>query len=370
MDITIHNAQFSYHIGGTERLIYEQIKNLINYEDIKITLVTAQTKNKSPFYKEIEELNNKRLKIFTFGGVESLGIPNRFDSNNPCRWHLESFNFGLQTQEFYKKHKSDLIITHFSTDSLFVPRRFVNVLHFHGFPLESSELGELSLDRPDFFISVSNYVKNRWVSLYPFLKNKNIKVIYPGIDTSKFKSINLDKEIDIIFVGRLIKIKGIYSLLEAIKKIDIPLKVILVGNGPEKEEINNRIKDIKNHDISLFSNIHEKELIRLYNQSKIGVFPSYAKEGMVLTMLEAASCGCSVITSNSCSMPEFVKDNINGLLSEPRNGEDIAKKIKLLLNHPKLRKMLGDKASKKIAEKWDTKLKVKELLDYYRSLIK
>ena len=156
MKVTIHNAQFSHHIGGTERLIYEQIKNLLDYKDVQITLVTTKTKNKSQLYKEIERLKNKNLKVFTFDGSESLGIQNIFDSNNPCRWHFESFTFGLQTQEFYKEHKSDLVVTYFSTDSLFISRNFLNVFHFHGFPLEASELGELSLNRPDFFISISN----------------------------------------------------------------------------------------------------------------------------------------------------------------------------------------------------------------------
>ena len=50
MKIAIHNAQFSYHIGGTERLIYDQIKNLLNYSDVELILVTTKTKFKSPFW--------------------------------------------------------------------------------------------------------------------------------------------------------------------------------------------------------------------------------------------------------------------------------------------------------------------------------
>jgi len=370
MKVTIHNAQFSHHIGGTERLIYEQIKNLLDYKDVQITLVTTKTKNKSQLYKEIERLKNKNLKVFTFDGSESLGIQNIFDSNNPCRWHFESFTFGLQTQEFYKEHKSDLVVTYFSTDSLFISRNFLNVFHFHGFPLEASELGELSLNRPDFFISISNYIKYKWVELYPFLKSKDIKVIYPGIDTSKFKSFDLNKSVDIIFVGRLIKIKGIDDLLEALKKIETSLKVILVGDGPEKSAINKMIKEIKGHNISLLSNVHEEELIKLYNQSKIGIFPSYAKEGVILTMLEAASCGCSIITTNSCSMPEFIKDNVNGLLAEPKNPEDLARKIRFLLQNESVMRELGKNAREEILLEWDTKERVKQLYNCYKGFVK
>ena len=44
MKIAIHNAQFSNHIGGTERLIYYQIKNLLRIEDLKITLITKKVR--------------------------------------------------------------------------------------------------------------------------------------------------------------------------------------------------------------------------------------------------------------------------------------------------------------------------------------
>ena len=59
------------------------------------------------------------------------------------------------------------------------------------------------------------------------------------------------------------------------------------------------------------------ELIGYYNKSKICVFHSFAREGVLTTMLEAASCGRPIITSNCCGMPDFLKHELNGLLVEP-----------------------------------------------------
>ncbi len=369
MKIAIHNAQFSYHLGGTERLIYDQIRHLINYHGVKLTLITSKTKFKSRFFKKIEKL--KGLKVVCFDGIESLKIPNYYNSNNPKKWHSESFIFGSEAYNYYKTHKFSLVITHFSTDSLFIPANQKNILHLHGTPLTSSELGVLSVKRPDAFVSVSQNVKQGWIKLYPELNRKLIEVIYPNIDHKKFKPMSLKKDIDILFVGRFILIKGIYDLLGSIKKLKKEVKVVLIGDGPEREKIKQKIKKLKFADkIRIISNISDKELSKMYNKTKIAVFPSYAKEGMVLAMLESASSGAAIITSKACSMPEFIKEYDTGLLAKPQNPIDLAKKINILLGNRALRNRLGRNARKKIVKEWNTKKRIHELYQFYQRTAK
>lgn len=371
MKIAIHNAQFSYHIGGTERLIYDQIKNLLSYTNIELTLITANTRFESPFFKKIKKLKKRNLKIITFDGSEKFKRSNQYDSNNPLKWHLESFIFGLETYQFYEKNKFDLVITHFATDSLFIPEKQKNILHLHGAPLNNSEIGTLSIEKPSAFISVSKNVKEKWIELYPKLNKKLIKVVYPNINEKKFKPMNLKRDIDLLFVGRFILIKGIYDLLKAIRLLKRNIKVVLVGDGPEKENIKKTIKEFKiSNKIKIFSKIPDKELSILYNRAKITVFPSYAKEGMVLTMLEAASSEAAIITSNACSMPEFVKHYKTGLLVEPQNPLDLSNKIKILLNDEKLRRRLGLNARKEIIKEWNTKKRINELYKFYKEINK
>ncbi len=373
MKIAVHNAQFSYHIGGAERLIYDQIQNLLNYPNVELTLITTKTSFKSPFFKKIKELEREKrnIKIITFNGLEKIRILNPYDSNNPFRWHLESLIFGLEAYQFYKKNKFDLIITHFSTDSLFIPINQKNILHLHGTPLSSSEIGTLSIEKPSAFVSVSENVKEGWIKLYPKLNEKLIKVVYPNINEEKFKQMNIKRDIDVLFVGRFILIKGIYDLLKAIKSLKKDIKVVLVGDGPEKENIKKTIREFKiNNKIKIFSNISDKELSIIYNRAKIAVFPSYAKEGMVLTMLEAAASGTAIITSNTCSMPEFVKHHKTGLLVKPQDPTDLSKKIDLLLVNEKLRKRLGLNARNEIIKEWNTKKRIDELYKFYKEVSK
>mgnify|MGYP001611081929 FL=1 len=227
-------------------------------------------------------------------------------------------------------------------------------------------MGEISTKRPDYFIAVSKYVRNNWLKLYPSIKKEKIEVIYPGIESDKFIRKDVQKSFDVLFVGRFISIKGINDLIDAISLIKIPLKICLVGTGPERRNIIKKILKLNLNDkFSIVSNINDNSLINFYNAAKITVFPSYAKEGVLLTMLEAASCGCAIITSNSCSMPEFLKNNRNGLLFKPKDPKDLASKIIKLLLDDRLRLSLGKNAEKDIRNKWDNKIRIKELINKY-----
>ena len=99
MKIAIHNAQFSSHVGGTERLIYYQIKNLLNIPGVKITLITKKTNNPSIFFKEIKHISNGNLRIIE---LKTKNMTNNYNSNNPLKWHLESLEFGLCTNQIYQ----------------------------------------------------------------------------------------------------------------------------------------------------------------------------------------------------------------------------------------------------------------------------
>jgi len=364
MNIAIHNSQFSYHIGGTERLIYYQIKGLLNFSDMSITLITSKTQNPSFLYQEIKLLNSPRLKILEIDISHSYINP--YNANNSLRWHVESVYFGLACQNIYKTTNFDFVVTHFSTDSLFIPYNQKNVLHLHGIPSEYSEIGELSTRRPNFFIAVSEYVKNGWTSFYPFIENKKITVVYPGVEDKKFVTRDIEKKIDILYVGRFISIKGIYNLIEAVSKIDNSLHICLVGDGPDREIISQAIEKMcVQHKVELLTHVSDEKLIELYNSSKIVALPSYAKEGVLLTMLEAASCGCAIITSNACSMPEFIRDKENGILFEPKNSQDLLLKINLLLYDKNLREKIGKSAQESINQEWNNKNRIHELYDIY-----
>lgn len=372
MKIAIHNAQFSYHLGGTERAIYMQIKNLLEIDkNIDITLLTRKVHNESILFKEIKNLQSNRFKIKLFDDSD-IEIHIQESSNSSDKWHLEAIRFGLKTVDFYKKNNFDFVISHFSTDLMFIPKKFKSVLNVHGTPLFCSCIDDDCFDSANHLIFTTRDIKNKINKMYPNTKNKKGKVIYLGTKIiHENYPINKRKN-DILFIGRLIKIKGIEVLITAINNLKNKnnLSICIVGKGPEEKNLKNLTKKFNlEKNIKFINYISDQKLSQLYKNSKLAVFPSYDKEGILLTMLEAASHGCGLIVSDCCGMPEFIDNDKNGLLFEPKNDLDLSNKIQYLLNNENKRRKLGLCAFKKIKDSWNQLDKTKELYNYYLEVI-
>ena len=368
MKIAIHNAQFSYYLGGTERAIYTQIKNLLKIDkNIDITLLTRKVNEESILFKEIRNIQSNRFKIKLFDDSD-IEIKIKEGANSSNRWHLEAIRFGLKTANFYEENDFDFVVSHFSTDLMFIPQRFKKVLNVHGVPSFSSSIDENCFDKVNYFIFTTKDIKNKINKMHPNTKNKKGKIIYLGTKIiHEDYPINKRKN-DILFVGRLIKIKGIETLIAAINNLRDKnnLSVCIVGKGPEERSLKNLTKKFNlEKNIKFIPYVSDQELSQLYKNSKLAVFPSYNKEGILLTMLEAASHGCGLIVSNCCGMPEFIDDFKNGLLFEPKNDLDLSSKIQYLLDNENERKNLGLCAFKKIRNSWNQLSKIKDLYNYY-----
>lgn len=368
MKIAIHNAQFSYYIGGTERAICTQIKNLLQIDkELKITIVTRNTNQESIFFKEIKKLQSNRLKIELFDDSD-IDMIIKGGANSSERWHLEATRFGLKTAKFYSENNFDLVISHFSTDMMFIPKKQKTILNVHGMPSSYSPLDENCFQRADYLVYTTNDINNKMNKMYPIMKCKKSRVIHLGTKIINEKYSIHERKNDILFVGRLIKIKGVETLISAVDKLKNKnrLQICIVGKGPEEENlkiITKRLGLEKN--IQFISYLSDEELSNLYIDSKLAIFPSYDKEGILLSMLEAASHGCGLIVSNSCGMPEFIIHNENGLLFEPKNACELANQIDYLLTNDSERNRLGSCAFKKIRDSWNDLDKSRELYNYY-----
>jgi len=162
---------------------------------------------------------------------------------------------------------------------------------------------------------------------------KGIKVIPNGVDFRKIESINASgEETDVIFAGRLIKEKNVDVLIRAVElvKVQIPdIKCIIIGNGPEKSELEKLA-----HDLELDNNVNfmgfledYTEVISYMKSSKVFVLPS-TREGFGIVALEANACGLPVITVNhkGNATCDFITNGVNGFISELTE-VDIAEKI-------------------------------------------
>ena len=179
---------------------------------------------------------------------------------------------------------------------------------------------------------------------YAISKTK-IYVVPPGIDLKNFKrlSLKLHNPIRLLFVGRLAKQKNIPLLIKSFKKIidnnDFNIELHIVGEGEDKNKINQLIKTLKlENKVVLHGRLPEKRLYEIYSNSDIFILSSiYESFGIVL--IEAMASGLPIVASNILAVRNVVENNKTGLLVK-LTPEDFAKAIEKLLNNSQLREKL------------------------------
>jgi glycosyltransferase involved in cell wall biosynthesis len=168
--------------------------------------------------------------------------------------------------------------------------------------------------------------------------NKKIKVVPVGINMQYIEEINpSDYKSDVIFAGRLIKDKNVDILIKAVeivKKEVKDIKCTIIGEGPERANLENLAKKLKIRDNIKFINFldEHREMISYIKSSKVFVLPS-TREGFGIVVLEANACGLPVIVVNhkmnaAC---DLIVNNKNGFIAD-FSENDIADKIIFMLN--------------------------------------
>lgn len=144
---------------------------------------------------------------------------------------------------------------------------------------------------------------------------QDIGVIYNGVDISEFQTSNVSvaampsspqsDSLSILAVGRLIPRKGFDILIQAAK--DLPVTVTLVGDGPERESLE-QLATETSVEVNFVGLIDHDEIVQYYQTHDLFALPS-ANEGMSNTVLEAMACGLPIITTNTGGTQELVTTN-------------------------------------------------------------
>jgi glycosyltransferase involved in cell wall biosynthesis len=141
----------------------------------------------------------------------------------------------------------------------------------------------------------------------------------------------------LIYFGRLVTEKGIWTLLDAIERQIMATELVLVGEGPLRNEIENFLKSTPmKSQVKLLGYIPQASLREVLIQSAAVVVPSIWQEPLGLVVLEAFACGLPVIASAVGGIPEMIEDNKNGLLVPPCNASALAEAIARLFGDPAL----------------------------------
>jgi glycosyltransferase involved in cell wall biosynthesis/GT2 family glycosyltransferase len=178
----------------------------------------------------------------------------------------------------------------------------------------------MAMKLPDIIISNSQHTTNRLT----VAGNKRPVVTVPlGVDVEVILTApQHELQSDIIFAGRLLEHKNVDMLVQAVayvKRTHHDVRCLIVGNGPERANLEQMVIDLKLEDNVTFFNFLEdhSELYSLMKSSKMLVQPS-VREGFGLVVVEANACGIPVITTRHehNAAGDLIIEGQNGLLTD------------------------------------------------------
>lgn len=212
------------------------------------------------------------------------------------------------------------------------------------------------------------------------LSESKVIVTYEGVEnkfsTYKFQFSKSQEILDkykikkpfLIYVGSVYPHKNIPNLLKAIETLitTYPLQITLVivcSRSVFWEKLKKKVESLKAEKIvRMVGFVPDEELAILYNQAEAFIFPSFS-EGFGLPGLEAMACGLPVLASDIPVFREVYQDA--ALYFNPKDPQEIAKKIKIFLSDEDLQKKLITKGFE-VARNYSWKKMVTKTLEVYK----
>lgn len=196
------------------------------------------------------------------------------------------------------------------------------------------KIQSLVVKKADVVVTPSKYLK-KIVTDWGADENK-IKVIYNAAPNINVTPKNTE-EVNIISIGRLVNWKGFKALVELVPNLlkqKPNLKLYIIGDGPEKKELDSLIKGLDLEDnVILTGRLNKQEIEEYFSKTSLFVLNT-AYEGLPHTVLEAMAAEVPVITTNIGGNPEVITNKKNGILVDYNNKQQLEQAILNLLNNP------------------------------------
>lgn len=227
------------------------------------------------------------------------------------------------------------------------------------------------------FIAVSDVTKQRIIKDLG-VEPERIHTIFNGVDTKLF-CVPSESEAEkrysmptVVYMGRMMAKKGIHVLIKAMPRIldkKPDTRFLFVGGGQllfYREMV--RKMGIPEENYSFVGHVGYYERAKILREASIFVNPSFF-ELCSLSILEAMSCGVSVVASNVGGNPEMIEKGKNGLLVPPNDHVTLARCIISLFEDENLNKMIGREARKTVEELFSSERCAEETCNVYKKIV-
>jgi phosphatidylinositol alpha-mannosyltransferase len=241
-----------------------------------------------------------------------------------------------------------------------------NIGYYYGRPLLKTYLRHL-----DATIAVSpparDFVRHYFPALQP-------TVIPNGIDGERFRPGQVpirhlrDGCVNVLFVGRLEKRKGLRDLLQGYQYLSerVPrTRLIVVGDGPLRHRAESFVAGHRLPNVVLAGYVPDQVLPRFYASADIFCAPATGGESFGLILLEAMAGGIPVVTTEIPGYLSVVEPGVDSLTVRPRSPRELGVALTVLARDPLLRARLGEAGIRK-AQRYSWQVVTGQVIEVYR----
>lgn len=333
--------------------------------------------------------NNSNYMYFLLGGgtveeaMKEEGIPTHVAYANRYLWHKSK----KELLNYCKEHKIDVVVNHSNapiacSHTVAIKKSIPTIRVISYLHADSKNLVDTFYKKVFYkpyikrvqkiansIVAISNFVKKSAQEVFE-LNDEDVVVVHNGVDYEYFASFKKERNADalrLVYVGRLYEQKGVGLLIESISNApdSIPIKLRVVGRGPQQKELEELSKKLNISDRIEFLGLR-MDVPELLGDEHFFVHPATLEEGFGITLIEAMSEGIPCIAFDKGAIPEIINDGENGFIIKEESVEALTKTIEKcyeVINSDKYNSM-SEKASS-TGEKFDIKKMVEKLEKTY-----